>query len=43
MADRRRGSVAFPIGNRGFVNADAGGNLRLEEFEVQAPFADVVA
>jgi hypothetical protein len=43
VADGRGGCVAFPVGNRGFVNTDLVGNLPLKEFEVQAALANMVA
>jgi hypothetical protein len=43
VADGRSGCVAFPVHNGGLVNADLVGHLLLEEFEVQAASADMVA
>ena len=43
VADGRNGCVAFPVGNREFVNADLVGNLLLQKLEVQAVLAHVVA
>jgi hypothetical protein len=43
VADGRSGCVAFPVANRQFVNADPISNLALEELEVQAARADMVA
>lgn len=37
------GRIAFPVGNRGFVNADLVRSLLLEKLEVEAASADVVA
>ncbi len=37
------GCVAFPAGNGQFVNADVIGDLLLEEFEVEAMFANMVS
>jgi hypothetical protein len=36
------GCVAFPVRNRGFVNADLVGNLLLHEIVVQAMLANMV-
>jgi len=36
------GTVAFPVGNGDFVNADVFGNLLLHEVEVQAALAEMV-
>ena len=43
VADSRNGCVAFPVGNREFVNADLVGNLLLQELEIQAALWEVVA
>jgi hypothetical protein len=43
VTDRRSGCVAFPVGNRDFVNPNLLGNFPLEEIEVQSVAADVVA
>ena len=43
VADGRNGCVAFPVGSCEFVNADLVGNLLLQESEVQAALAEVVA
>jgi hypothetical protein len=43
VTDFGDGCVAFPTGNRRLMNADLVGNLLLEEFEVYATPADVVA
>jgi hypothetical protein len=43
VADGWTGCVAFPVGDRGFINADLIGNLLLEEFEVEAVGANLVA
>jgi len=37
------GCVAFPVGNRLFVNPDVVGNLLLEKSKVDPAGADVVA
>jgi len=42
VVNLRGGCVAFPVGNCLFVDADLGGNLLLEEFEVQPPSADMI-
>jgi len=43
VTDRRSGCVAFPVGNRDFVNPNLLGNLPLEALEVQSTTPDVVA
>ena len=42
VANCQNGSVAFPIGDGGRINADLLGNLLLQESKVQTLLAEVV-
>lgn len=43
VPDLGRGCVAFPVGNREFMDADLLGNLRLEEAKVKSADSDMVS
>ena len=42
VTDRRSGCVAFPVGNRNFIDPNLLGNLPLKGIEVQSSAADMV-
>jgi len=43
VTDRSGGCVAFPVGNRDFVDPNLLSNLPLEEIEVESAAADMVS